>query len=160
MSPDPVAARVAHLSPQPPPAKVDPEKVQADLEAAHPSKKVALRETPNPQQEKEYSFDIELKSRWYNKVLKGRFVNRVLSVSQRRQVGVIKSRLLVGAQTFLDQDAEYIADAQAHLTVSLVAKPIWFDPQEFEDHQILGAIYQEAASHEATFWRPEPNESI
>jgi len=104
------------------------------------------------------SFKIDVWSKFLERQLKGTFVNDILTPRMNITVGSVKSQLLAGASaTTLDGGTQVTAEKIAHLSVSLSEKPDWFEPQSFEDSKVLELIYQEAASHEATFWGSEPD---
>ena len=84
----------------------------------------------------------------------GQFKSRILSIEQRVQVGLIKSRLAGGAPlSSLDDTTQTMLEMRAHLAMSLTLRPKWAnDLGKLRDVQVLTALYAEVAQHEARFW--------
>jgi hypothetical protein len=92
---------------------------------------------------------------------KGEFTNRILSVDQINQVGVIRARLCGNAPIdALDMTTLNNAEAHAHLTVSLIKRPKWaVDLGKLKDPEILRRLYVEVSSHEDIFHGREPHQA-
>lgn len=109
----------------------------------------------NPKAQKTYTFQFEHIESGTGKVRKGSFTNHVLTLGQRRQVGVIQAQLSGGVPwgSLSPFDRDLIMTL-AHLTVSLdpVKRPKWAQNLEgLYDQAILDKLYEEVAAHEATF---------
>ena len=108
----------------------------------------------DPKTRKEYTFDFEYKSQ--GKVWKGQFTNRILTMKDRQLSGVMRARMAAGLPSeSLDALTAEINLMIAHLTFSLdeTDRPDWAkDLRDIEDVRLLQALYEEVASHEATFF--------
>jgi hypothetical protein len=83
----------------------------------------------------------------------GTFRCHVLTIRERTQVGIVRSRLSLGTSPLLlDPTTIDLLEMQAHLAVALDAKPDWADDfGNLHDPGVLIAVYKEVASHEARF---------
>lgn len=115
---------------------------------------------PNPRDAEEYPFSIHYVDA-RKKVWKGDFVNKILTIRERRLTGPLQAKLLLGEDlASLPKSAVELAAIQAHLTYSLKEAPAWLDDVDnLNDPQILYAIYEEVASHEAYFHRGAEDQS-
>lgn len=107
----------------------------------------------DPRNEKEYTFAFRYKAPHGSKTYAGQFTNRVLSIAQRQMVGMLRARYSGG--TPYEQLDFFTAELNAmiaHLDLSLLKRPQWADKlTELEDVELVRALYQEVALHEATF---------
>jgi hypothetical protein len=101
----------------------------------------------------EYPFSFEWKSP-NGKVWKGEFVNKVLSIQDRQNKGIAMAKFAGGMPVeSLDALTYEINIIVAHMMFSLVKFPEWAkDLRALHEIQLLQAIYEEVASHEATFF--------
>jgi hypothetical protein len=83
----------------------------------------------------------------------GAFRCHVLTIRERTQVGIVRSRLSLGTSPLLlDPSTIDLLEMQAHLAVALDTKPDWAnDFGDLHDPSVLIAVYKEVASHEARF---------
>lgn len=127
-----------------------------------PEKPKVDPDKPNPRSEKQYTFNVDYTDA-RGKVWKGSFTNKILSIHERQQVGVMRSMLGAGQPVqSLDQMTLELNLIVAHLTYSLTSKPPWADNlRTLEDPAILQAIYEEVDSHESHFlgWGTPKGES-
>src|SRR4030042_1925301 len=106
----------------------------------------------DPKAQREYIFDFEWKDP-HGKVWKGKFTNKVPDIRTRQLVGALRAQLgnNLPAEA-LDLATQEINLVIAHMTFSLIKRPKWAeDLGALYDFQLLPAIYQEVANHEATF---------
>ena len=94
----------------------------------------------------------------------GQFETHILSINERAQVGLAKSRLAGGIPiSSLDGETGLILEMQAHLAVALTKWPPWADELgKLRNVNLLGAIYEEVVKHEDRFWltgAPKPSGS-
>jgi hypothetical protein len=108
--------------------------------------------------ERDFSLDYtdERGRRWA-----GDFKMRVLTMKDRVQVGLTRSRLAAGVPfAMLDGQTAMNLEVLAHLAVALVSSPPWAkDLMAIYDPNVLGAIYEEVAAHEVRFHTPEQPEA-
>lgn len=128
--------------------------VHLDDEA--PNEEKAVQENPekpeDPKNNREYTFRIS-HTDGRGTTYEGKFRNRVLTLGDRRRVGVIRARLADGLPPeALDEITNEINFMASHLTVSLQERPDWAkDLLGLDDLGTLQAIFAEVADHEATF---------
>ena len=84
----------------------------------------------------------------------GKFRCHVLTIRERAAVGLTRSKLTANTPPeMIDASTLNILEMQAHLALALDDAPEWANELgEIYDVGVLGAIYQEVASHEARFW--------
>lgn len=113
----------------------------------------------NPRDKEEYVFKVDYTDA-RGKKWEGEFKNRILTVKQRRLVGPLQSRLLLGVNIeSLPVSSVELAAMQAHLEYSLVERPEWAETlDDVNDPNVIYSIYGEVASHEAFFQRPRETE--
>jgi hypothetical protein len=101
----------------------------------------------------EYEFELDFKC-VRGRMWSGRFKCHVLTIRERAQVGLIRSRMATGMSPLsMDGSTIDLLEMQAHLAVALDDAPDWAgDLGGLHDPSVLGAIYKEVASHEARFW--------
>lgn len=87
------------------------------------------------------------------KVWSGDFRNKILDLGERRLVGIMRAQLAGGMPAnALDPSTTELNYMLAHMTFSLEERPDWAkDLNALLDIDLLGAIFEEVASHEATF---------
>lgn len=108
----------------------------------------------------ELEFDLDFTdSRGYH--WRGSFKTHILSISERAQVGLTKSRLAGGLSvSVIDGETSLILEMQAHLAIALLKWPDWAEELgSIRDVNVLGAIYKEVVSHEERFWGTGPQGS-
>lgn len=118
-------------------------------------------DTGDPRDQKEFTFELSYTDprgkRW-----SGRFTNRILSILDRQRVKVLKARMSGGLPVAaLDADIWTLNEMIAHLSISLIKRPIWAEElTDLYDEDLIGQIYEEVAAHEARFFRrrPDPKE--
>lgn len=115
----------------------------------------------DPKAQPEYTFEIDMVESGTGRRRKGKFKNHALNLGQKRAVGVMQAQLSGGVPwaslSPFDQD---LIMTLAHLQVSLDRKvrPKWArNLEELYDQDLLDAIYEEVADHEATFHGREPD---
>jgi hypothetical protein len=109
-------------------------------------------DAPDPRGEKKYTFQINYTDA-RGKVWKGQFTNHILSISERQQVGVMRS-ILGGGRPLESLDALTVEInlMVAHMMQSLDKRPDWAkNLRTLEDPGLLQAIYTEVDSHESFF---------
>jgi hypothetical protein len=113
----------------------------------------------DPRDKEEFTFKVNYKDA-RGKIWDGKFVNRILTIKERRLVGPLQSRLLLGADiTTLPASSIELAAIQAHLAYSLKEKPDWAENlDDVNDPNVLYTIYEEVASHEAFFQRGDESQ--
>jgi hypothetical protein len=106
----------------------------------------------DPKNEKEYTFLLEHTDP-RGKIWKGKFTTKILSLHERAQVGIMRSRIVGGADLqSLDGLTVEIALMRAHLAYSLTDRPKWAENlAELDDPGVLQAIFSEVGSHESHF---------
>lgn len=121
-------------------------------EVALPEKPKADPDKPDPRGEKKYTFNLEFKDA-RGKVWSGQFTNKILSIHERQQVGVMRSMLGAGQPLVsLDALTAELNLIVSHMTYSLVEKPDWaVNLRSLENPRLLQAIYEEVDSHESFF---------
>lgn len=107
---------------------------------------------PDPRSEKVYTFNLDYKDA-RGKVWTGKFSNKILSIHERQQVGVMRSMLGAGQPVeSLDRMTIELNLIVAHLTYSLASQPFWAENlRSLDDPGLLQAIYEEVDSHESHF---------
>jgi hypothetical protein len=110
-------------------------------------------DNPDLRGHKEYTFTINYKNA-RGKVYKGEFTNKIITIRERQQIGIIRARLQGGLNSSaFDPLTEEINLMIAHLMVSLKEFPKWAeDIAGIEDVELLQTIHAEVASHEAYFF--------
>ena len=99
-------------------------------------------------------------------VREGQFTVKRLSVRDRSQVGMRKSQLAGGMYCVrdddgnptgqgLDEDTDYLNAMIAHLEVSLVQRPGWFNLEELADLDLVREVYSKVWEFESSFFRSE-----
>jgi hypothetical protein len=114
----------------------------------------------DPRDKEEYPFVFN----WTDsrgKVWHGNFVNRILDVQKRQESGVLQATLQGGlpfeAFTPFHRDLNV---AIAHMTYSLTKREKWAkDLRKILDPDLILALFEEVALHEATFWRRGEDQS-
>lgn len=130
----------------------DEELKQQVATASLPEKPKEDPDKPDPRGEKKYVFQIEYTDA-RGKVWKGQFTNKILSIHERQQVGIMRSMLGAGQPVqSLDALTVELNLMVAHMSYSLVEKPEWAaNLRSLEDPGVLQAIYTEVDSHESFF---------
>lgn len=95
------------------------------------------------------------------KVWEGDFVNKVLSIKDRGQAGILESTLNGGQPVDSMNDMiRSMNNAIAHMTFSLQKRPSWAnDLRNLHDIGVVIALFGEVAEHEATFLGLKPNQA-
>lgn len=112
------------------------------------------KQEQDPRTKEEYVFDFEWRD-GRGKVWRGRFKNQILSIGQQQLAGALQAQM-GGGQPYntLDGLTQEINLMVAWMTFSLDQKqrPLWaLDFRAIKNVSLLQALYQEVASHEATF---------
>lgn len=114
---------------------------------------------------KTHTFRIEYKTT-EGEELEGTFTVKRLSIMGRSKVGVRKSQLSGGMYCVvdddgkptgqgLDEDTDFVNTAMAHLELSLIQQPDWFDLDEIHEMALLRKVYEEVMDFEWSFFRPK-----
>lgn len=137
------------------PGSPDPAKALAELEAQSEKKDEFPKDDPRGQEELE--FTVDWKHPRTGERLVGKFKNKILTVQDRISVGNLRA-LLTGHTPFeaLDPETRYLTEIQAHLTLSLIVKPKWFDATEMKDPRVVYKVYERAQDHENFFRGAKP----
>lgn len=109
-----------------------------------------------------YTFDFEAVESGTGKTRKGKFTNHVLNAGMIIQRGVLQAQMSGGVpwNSLAPVDQELIS-TRAHLAISLDLKkrPKWAKNLDaLFDLNIIFKLYDEVASHEATFHGPEEDQ--
>lgn len=117
----------------------------------------ALRPKPaeaidSPKMAEKYRFTVDHEAAGGRRY-KGEFVNRILSIGDRRLVGIMRARQSAGvAVESLTLEEFQTINYSCWVTLSLEEKPEWFaDPDKLLDPSAFFAVVQEVTAHEATF---------
>lgn len=138
-----------------PDAFIPPHMKQAQQEAERglaPPEMDGKSAADDPKAQEEYSFHFDWKDargrRW-----KGDFRNRIITLYQRRLIGLMRARALGGVPVAsVDMATLTLIHMAAWLQESLIKRPDWFsDPDKLNDDALVAAVFQEVAAHEATF---------
>lgn len=116
--------------------------------------------TEDPKASERYTFQFRFED-VRGKAWVGKFTNRILTIRQKRQYKILKAQLTGGTSIdALDGEAWMLAEQLAHLSISLERNsdfPKWAkDLESILDERVIAALYEEVASHEATFHRRIP----
>ena len=126
--------------------------LKAEVEQQDPKPATPVIDPDDPKAQEEYPFHLA----WQDgrgKVWEGDFVDKILSIGSRQMVGALRARFANIAFDRLDALTSHVNMMIAHLTFSLVKRPEWAkDLRELHNIDLLQAIYDEVASHEATFF--------
>jgi hypothetical protein len=128
------------------------EELKAELEGNEQSPQEAVAELDEPRMKEEWKFRFRFEDQ-VGRVWEGDFTNRILTIDQVNQVGVIRAGLC-GNLPIIALDAATLDNAEmlAHLTVSLTKRPKWArELGKLHDPEILRALYLEVSSHEDIF---------
>jgi len=111
-----------------------------------------VQDDVDPKDQREYTFEFDYTDA-RGKQWKDKFTNQILSIRQRQQVKIIKAQLGGGiAVSALDADIWTLNEMVAHMTVSLIKRPDWAkELTSLLDENLIEALYEEVASHEAQF---------
>jgi hypothetical protein len=92
----------------------------------------------------------------------GQFTTRKLSIRDMSQIGTKTAQLSGGMHCVrddngvatgqgIDEETEFANKMIAHLEISLVQKPVWFNLSEMWDLDLLHEVYGEVAKFEGSF---------
>lgn len=106
----------------------------------------------NPKLKEVYAFNFSWKDP-RGKLWEGHFINKILTIKDRQNMGIMRSRLSGGVPSnSLDDLTAEINLIVSHLSFSLVEKPDWAsDLRSLDSIELLQALYEEVYLHEATF---------
>ncbi len=101
--------------------------------------------------------------------VEGQFTTKRLSIKDRSLIGVKKSQLNGGMYCVrddndmptgqgLDDGTDWLNSMLAHLEVSLVQKPSWWDLNEIADISLIHKVYGEVMDFETSFFRNSDGE--
>lgn len=117
--------------------------------------------TSDPKMEPEYQFEIDYTDK-RGKPWVGTFVTKILDIGTTQLVQTFAARMGNGqAYEALSPNARDMNYMLAHMEFCLIKKPKWAsDFRKLVDPKLLGLIYREVVSHEATFLGlgPDPEE--
>jgi hypothetical protein len=96
-------------------------------------------------------------------IREGQFTCKKLSIREMTQVTVKKISLNGGLHydsrhpgKGIDEQTDYTNHMLATLSVCLVQKPVWFDPDTTDDIELMVKIYKECVDYENSFMSPLP----
>ena len=108
-----------------------------------------------------HTWNFSHKSQIDDKVYEGQFTTKKLAVMELSRLGVRKVQLNGGFHfdeehpgQGIDENIDSMNSMVAHLEVSLIQAPIWFDLDKLIDPMILQLVYREVARFENNFFRP------
>jgi len=123
---------------------------------AHPQ--LAGLEAAPAQRQKQ--FWIDFRSKMDGQTYQGQFTTKKLSVRDLARVGVRKSQLNGGLYydedrpgSGLDSQTDWINSIIAHLELSLVQAPLWWDVNEIIDGELLAEVFKNVMEFENSFFR-------
>ena len=110
------------------------------------------------------TFNVKYKSPETGQIVEGTFTTKRLSIRDRSEIGRRRSQLAGGMYCVrddegnptgqgLDEETDYLNAMIAHLEVSLVQKPQWWDLQEISDLGLVREVYQQVGEFESSFFR-------
>lgn len=109
-------------------------------------------------QSRVHTFDIDFMSYMDDARYQGAFTTKKLSIADISALGVRKAQLNGGLHYDdenpghgVDLDTDYFNNMIAHLELSLVKAPSWWNLQELTDVDLIRAVYKEVAAFEETF---------
>jgi hypothetical protein len=117
---------------------------------------VAQKRVPDPDEDpktlRDYNFEFEWKD-GRGKVWKGSFISTVPDIRTRTLIGSLQAQLSNNVPVdALEPGVRRMNLIIAHLTFSLTKRPKWAeDVGTLFDPELIQAIYEEVAKHEATF---------
>lgn len=105
-------------------------------------------------------FWISFRSKMDNQLYEGQFTTRKLSIRDVAAIGVRKAQLNGGYHydenrpgLGIDEQTDWMNSMIAHLEISLIQAPIWFNLDEIMDAELLGAIFKHVMEFESSFFR-------
>ena len=128
------------------------DELKAELEGKEQAPEEVVAELDEPRMKEEWTFHFHYKDK-VGRIWKGDFTNRILTIDQVNQVGVIRAGLC-GNLPIMALDAATLDNSEmlSHLTVSLVKRPKWAASLgKLHDPELLRALYAEVSSHEDFF---------
>ena len=142
----------------PPEEDDSPSEVEALKEEV--GKKLEPVAKDDPKGKEEYTFRVEYTNS-KGDTFSGIFTNKILTVGEQRKVNLLLARLNDGLPADSIPEDQYITNkVMAHLSFSIkeatqLSPSKWFENVDgLIDSGPMYAVYQEVASHEATFRRP------
>jgi hypothetical protein len=122
----------------------------AKLEGKSPADPIAPSE--DPKERLDYTFQFKYKDPRGKQWL-GEFTNKILTIRMRQRQKVLKAQLSGNTPVAaLDADAWTLNEMIAHMTISLSKRPDWAkELTDLVDEVLVEQLYEEVASHEATF---------
>ena len=137
-------------------AQQSTEELMRDIEdsqkkvSATPEEQEAKKEDEDPRLKKQYTFPFDWTDGRGHK-WQGDFKNQILTIGERQLVAIMDATLRNGLpfEAFGPLDRT-VSRAVAHMTYSLKSKPSWAkDLRTVTDEELILALYEEVASHEA-----------
>lgn len=126
--------------------------LKAEIEQTDPKQEEPKFDPNDPKAQEEYTFQFKWKD-GRGKSWEGEFTDKILSIGSRQMVGALRARFSNVSFDRLDALTAHINMMIAHLTFSLTKRPEWAkDLRELHNIDLIQAIYDEVASHEATFF--------
>jgi hypothetical protein len=107
------------------------------------------------------SFSINFHSKIMKEGFSGTFTTKKLTVGDLSKIGLRKAQLSGGyvydelQGRGVDPTTNILNEMIAHCEVSIIQSPEWFEASEISDLELLRTVYEEVASFEADFHRPE-----
>ena len=119
--------------------------------------------TRDPKDSKVWTFQFKYEDS-RGKTWEGAFTNKILTVRDRMNSGLLKAKLLGGAPIqSVDAYTDNLLEFVAHMTYSLIKRPDWAKNLdqllENEDADLVAAVYAEVQAHEAYYFRRNEVES-
>lgn len=126
---------------------------EADVVGQKPAPSIA----DDPKMRDTYAFDIK----WTDgreKVWSGRFVNKILSIRERKMFANLLTRQTGNAPLgSIPENAFTLVYTTCWMDISLQARPEWFrDMDSLLDEGLIEAVFEEVAAHERCFHGHKP----
>lgn len=126
--------------------------LKAEVEEGDPKQKEPEFDPNDPKAQPEYTFQLNWKD-GRGKVWTGEFTDKILTIGERQMVGALRARFSNTPMDRLDALTVHVNMMIAHMTFSLTKRAEWAkDLRELHNVDLIQAIYDEVASHEATFF--------
>ena len=97
------------------------------------------------------SFMISYKNPDDGRTYSGRFTCKRPTLGDVTQIGIIKSRLLMGEK--LNRELDYMNEMLAYCQVCLTEVPDWWNPEQSYDPALLVKVYEYVRHWESSFRR-------
>jgi hypothetical protein len=137
-----------------------------------------MHEKPQPshvQQTGMHAVPMELTKQFYfkhkssmdGKVYEGQFTTKKLSVKDLALIGVKKTQLNGGYHfdesnpgAGVNAETDWINTMLAHLEISVIQAPMWFNFETIYDAELLGEVFKRVSEFENSFFRPKRDRNV